>query len=490
MLCLRISSMVFSSLVFISLFLPLTLACYYLVPRFLRNTVLLLASLLFYAWGETFYVVIMLISIAMNYVFGLAVSRLRGRPAATSAVAIAVFFNLGLLGVFKYANFIVDNINACLGGWLIPAIELQPVHLPIGISFFTFQALSYVLDVHRQDARAQHNPLRLALYVALFPQLIAGPIVRYQHIEDQISARKTSVEMIARGIRRFLIGLAKKVLLANTFAFPADEIFNLPADALTASVAWFGVICYTLQIYFDFSGYSDMAIGLGRMFGFEFRENFQWPYVSKSIREFWRRWHISLSTWFRDYLYIPLGGNQRGALRTYLNLLIVFFLCGLWHGASWTFVFWGLYHGLFLVLERTRFSRFLEVLPAPMRHGYVLVVVAGGWVLFRAETLEQAINFYKAMMGIPGANPWPELLWRYLRGDILIAFAAGLIGATPFLPKLRGWVRDWQERSVRWVPYRMATVGTVSVSAYLLLLVGCVMSLVAGTHNPFIYFRF
>jgi alginate O-acetyltransferase complex protein AlgI len=364
------------------------------------------------------------------------------------------------------------------------AIELPPIALPIGISFITFHALSYVIDIARGASRAQRNPLNLALYIALFPQLVAGPIVRYAHLAPQIATRETTPTSFAVGVRRFIIGLGKKVLIANTLAVPADAIFGLPSTELTFGLSWLGVICYTLQIYFDFSGYSDMAIGLGRMFGFLFLENFDYPYTASSLREFWRRWHISLSTWFRDYLYVPLGGNRRSLPRVYLNLVTVFALCGLWHGAKWGFLVWGLYHGCFLVLERVGLESILERWPAPIRHAYLLIVVAVGWVFFRAESLSMAAAFLAAMAGGAqgsGTQYHPSL---YLDAAVILALIAGAIGAMPVLPVLR----RRQERSVH-VPLRWAADLTSAALLAGILLMSC-MALAAGTYNPFIYYRF
>jgi alginate O-acetyltransferase complex protein AlgI len=316
-----------------------------------------------------------------------------------------VALNIGTLVFFKYANFAVDNLNLLLAWIHLAPVHCERVRLPIGISFFTFHALSYVMDIYRGKAAAARNPRDVALYIFFFPQLIAGPILRWSAIAPQIARRVVSREGFAEGVRRFVGGLAKKMIIANVVAVPADQIFALSGAELTPALAWLGAACYTLQIYFDFSGYSDMAVGLGKMFGFQFLENFDFPYISQSIKEFWRRWHISLSTWFRDYLYFPLGGNRRGEWRTCLNLVIVFFLCGLWHGASWTFVVWGLYHGFFLVLERTRFGGWVAGMPRLLRHGYALVVVMAGWVLFRADTFGHAITFLANMAGVSSGAP-------------------------------------------------------------------------------------
>ncbi|MCA8923022.1 MAG: MBOAT family protein, partial [Planctomycetes bacterium] len=382
--------MVFSSTFFLFFFLPALLVFYGAARSLrLRNAVLLVASLAFYAWGELGYVFLLLGSIGANYGFGLWIAGAVERGAARRALVVAVATNLGLLGVVKYTHMFVGWAGVALGALGVAQVDpMPPLHLPLGISFFTFQALSYVIDVYRGVVPAQRSPWKLALYVSLFPQLIAGPIVRYADLAAELDARSVTTADVAAGARRFVVGLGKKVLIANALSVPADRIFALPAEQLGLEVAWLGIACYTLQIYFDFSGYSDMAIGLGRMFGFHFLENFDYPYVSRSIREFWRRWHISLSTWFRDYLYIPLGGNQGSATRTYVNLVLVFALCGLWHGASLTFVAWGLFHGVFLVGERLAAGKVRA--PRLLQHLYVLVAVMVGWVLFRAESFAHA----------------------------------------------------------------------------------------------------
>jgi alginate O-acetyltransferase complex protein AlgI len=351
--------MLFTEPVFWFLFLPLLLSLHFLVVRPQRNLLLLLASLLFYAWGERSFVFVMLASIAFNYVVGLWIDTRRGVRSRERRwpLAVGVAGNLLLLAAYKYANVLADQLSAVFVALGLPGLELEPIHLPIGISFFTFQGMSYVIDIHRGETPVQRHPLRLALYISMFPQLIAGPIVRYGRIATQLVERTIDRRGFADGVRRFTVGLGKKVLIANSVALPADTIFALPPDQLTTAAAWLGIVCYTLQIYFDFSGYSDMAIGLGRMFGFRFPENFNYPYVAESVTEFWRRWHMTLSNWFRDYLYLPLGGNRLGRVRLAANLFTVFFLCGLWHGASWTFVVWGLYHGVLLSLERRRVGR-------------------------------------------------------------------------------------------------------------------------------------
>ncbi|MHC4140714.1 MAG: MBOAT family O-acyltransferase [Planctomycetota bacterium] len=482
--------MVFSSTIFLFFFLPWVLTLTLIVPRRLRNPILLVSSLFFYAWGEAFFVLLMIASIGINYVLGLLIATWRSTPKIRILLALAVLVNIGLLGTFKYANFFVDNLNALLALWDLPPLMLDPVHLPIGISFFTFQALSYIFDVARGEEKAQRNPLNVALYISLFPQLIAGPIVRFRDVAGQILRRRVTLDLFADGVRRFIIGLGKKVLIANTLAVPADQIFALPESELTWSVAWIGVICYTLQIYFDFSGYSDMAIGLGRMLGFRFLENFNYPYIARSMTDFWRRWHISLSSWFRDYLYIPLGGNRRGPTRTFVNLFIVFFITGLWHGASWSFVVWGLYHGAFLVAERVFRNRSAWRFPPVIRHAYLLMAVMVGWVLFRAETLTQALAFLGAMLGFGAGDGLRVDVIAFQGNDVLLAMGAGIVGSAPVIP----WLVDRIRRIHEAVPRLGAGTYTVaSALGHLGLLAVFVLSAVAvsaQTHNPFIYFRF
>ena len=372
--------MVFSSLTFLCVFFPAVFLLYYLLPSMpAKNTLLIISSLLFYAYGEPVYVLLMAGSASLNYLYGLWIGRAGKKKPV---LALAVGTNFLILGIFKYADMLIDTCNR-LTGAQFPLIR---VSLPIGISFFTFQALSYLIDVYRGQVKAQKNYAHMLLYISFFPQLIAGPIVKYHDIERQISNRTFDLEETAEGFRRFIVGLSKKVLLSNTAALAADAVFAAELAQVGALAAWIGAVSYLFQIYFDFSGYSDMAIGLGRMFGFTFQENFNYPYISCSVQEFWRRWHISLSTWFKEYLYIPLGGNRKGRARTYVNKLFVFFCTGLWHGADWTFVIWGLYHGLFLLLEGI-----LPVkrLPRALGHVYTMLVVCAGFVIFRADTLSQ-----------------------------------------------------------------------------------------------------
>ncbi len=483
--------MVFSSPIFIYLFLPIILALYFLVGRRARNVLLLGGSLFFYTWGEQKFVLVILVSIVFNYFFGLLIDHFHGVRNSKVILTLAVIFNIGLLGIFKYANFLVDNLNWVFSIFEIQAIELQPIHLPIGISFFTFQALSYVIDVYRQEAHVQKNPFHTALYISFFPQLIAGPIVRYHDIATQIIDRTINREGFALGIRRFIIGLGKKVLIANTVAVPADAIFAIPGNQLTPGLAWLGIICYGLQIYFDFSGYSDMAIGLGHMFGFKFLENFNYPYISQSIQEFWRRWHISLSTWFRDYLYIPLGGNRRSSLRVYLNLVTVFFLVGLWHGASWNFVIWGFYHGLFLTIERLGFTKWLFSWWKPIRHIYVLLAVLVGWVFFRAETLQQSLAMLAAMSGFANSFGLEYTVALYLDTTVILALIIGIIGSTPIVTYWnQWWTKVTTSRTQQTAIMLNGLSDVAGIAAMMLVFLLSSMQLAAQTHNPFIYFRF
>jgi alginate O-acetyltransferase complex protein AlgI len=482
--------MVFSSITFLFFFLPAVLLAVSAAGRKAGNICLLSFSLFFYAWGEGVYVLLMLLSIAANYIGGRLIHRLEGQVRRLAFVS-TVSLNLLLLGYFKYAGFIADSLSRLLAYVGIPPLQFEPVHLPIGISFFTFQALSYIIDIYRRKTLPQESLVNLALYISLFPQLIAGPIVRYTDISAQLSGRKTGLEQFCRGVQRFIYGLSKKVLLANPLAEIADRIFALPGSELTVGFAWLGALCYTLQIYYDFSGYSDMAIGLGRMFGFSFLENFNYPYVSRSIREFWRRWHISLSSWLRDYVYIPLGGNRGGTGRTYFNLLLVFFLCGLWHGASWTFVVWGFYHGFFLVLERTAPGKTLERLWRPLQRVVTLLIIVFGWVIFRCETLGEAGRYLVAMLGRGGEAALEISFLFSLDRKQQTELVAAIVLAAPVYPgfvAIRGRLLELDSRILRY----SAELSSSGLQFFLslVLLYFSIISLAAGAYNPFIYFRF
>jgi alginate O-acetyltransferase complex protein AlgI len=476
--------MVFASPLFLFLFLPATIVAYFALPRRFRNAVLLVASLAFYAWGEARYVPLILASVAFNWSMGLAIARASDAGARKRRLVAAVSGNLATLAVFKYANFAVANVDAIAPVFGLAPVALAAIPLPLGISFFTFHAISYVVDVYKRTASAQRDVREFALYILLFPQLIAGPIIRYRDIAAQLASHPASTSDFAYGVRRFIVGLGKKLLIANTLGATADAIFALPGHELAAPVAWLGIACYTLQIYFDFSGYSDMAIGLMRMFGFRILENFDYPYIARSIREFWRRWHISLSNWFRDYLYIPLGGNRRGAARAYANLVVVFLLCGLWHGASWPFVVWGAWHGLFLVIERAGLERPLARHPA-LAHAYALAAVMGGWVLFRCDTLAHAGAFYRALLGFSTADPALHPPGEFVNPLLVATLACGVLFSMPVAPSIARWTQRFVSR-----PLAGPFVLTVDGVAIALVFIAAAAMLAAGTYNPFIYFRF
>jgi alginate O-acetyltransferase complex protein AlgI len=478
--------MLFTEPLFLFVFLPLTLAIYFAAPAFARNTLITVASLLFYGFGEPKFVPIMLFSIGLNYVLAIWIERHRGGRRANLVLAIGIASDLALLLLFKYARWFLANLDPVFAslGW--PQWELRSIWLPLGISFFTFHKISYKIDVYRGVTKAQRNPLTLALYILFFPQLIAGPIVRYHDISDQLATRSVRATEFAEGIRRFIVGLAKKMLIANTVALVADTVFSLPANELGMLTAWLGVLCYTLQIYFDFSGYSDMAIGLAMMFGFRFLENFEHPYSSRSITEFWRRWHISLSRWFRDYLYIPLGGNRAGTARTYLNLMIVFTLCGLWHGASWVFLIWGLFHGLFLVIERGGLSRWLETAPPLFARLYLIIIVMIGWVFFRSESVGHASTILAAMFGSSGATADNYPPGVFLDSWTLLIVILGLVFSFP----ARRWIATWFQVPGRAGTELSALGETGAMLALVALLLLSLMVIAAGTYNPFLYFRF
>lgn len=483
--------MLFTAPSFLFVFLPLVLALHVVPHAAWRNWLLLAASVVFYASGAGAFTSLILGSIAVNYVAALAVDRWRGRPAGRWLLRATVAANLGVLAIFKYAGFLGGNLNAALAAAGAAPLPLPDIALPIGISFFTFHAISYVIDVARGDAVAQKGPVEAALYLLLFPQLIAGPIIRYREIAGQLSRRLVTTSDVALGARRFVVGLAKKMLVANTVAAPADALFALPVAELTAATAWLAVACYTLQIYFDFSGYSDMAIGLGRMFGFRFPENFRYPYVATSVQDFWRRWHLSLSAWFRDYLYVPLGGNRVAPARVYLNLVTVFALCGLWHGASWTFVVWGLFHGAFLVAERVVSGggrRATRPAAAIVGHVYALLVVMVGWVFFRAETLTGAMAVLGAMAGLGGPAAARFDVWWYLTPEVALAIVAGVVGAMPVAPALAARLARADAPDAPATLSALASAGAVAVVS--VLLVASLLLSAAGTYSPFIYFRF
>lgn len=473
--------MLFSSLIFLFVFLPMVLLVYYITPMMLKNFVLLVFSLFFYGYGEPKSLFVMLFSITMNYVLGLLIDRCRNNKAKAYAIlTLTAVGNLSIIGYYKYTDFFIENFNALFGA----QVPLLHILMPIGISFFTFQGMSYVIDVYREHGKAQKNPLNVALYISLFPQLIAGPIVRYETVAEQISKRHVSIDKFSIGIERFILGLSKKVLVANSMGFIADEIFTANIGQMSVVMAWVGVLAYTAQIYFDFSGYSDMAIGLGRMLGFEFLENFNYPYISRSITEFWRRWHISLSTWFRDYVYIPLGGNRVKKGKLLRNILLVWLLTGFWHGAAWNFIAWGLYFGLLLLLEKFFIGNHLQKLWRPLQHLYALLFIVLGWLLFRAESLSFAVEYLKVMLGLTG-QPIINNQALYYIVEYRLEFIIAIIASMPIYPLLREKLqRAGQKGRLILVNYYLRYFVLTA------LFVLCIMYLINSTFNPFIYFRF
>ncbi len=506
--------MVFSSITFLFLFLPLVLVVYHVCfmpvtlgysPLFWRricNTFLLLVSLLFYFWGEGFLVWILLASTFVDYVCGWSISRrwrghVDGLPPPGEprtriqklALTISICSNLGFLGYFKYRNFAADAYSDISALWNFESFAGSGLELilPLGISFYTFQSMSYTIDVYRGQVKATRNLLDFACYVTMFPQLVAGPIVRYRDVAQQLITRKVQPDRFATGVTRFVFGLSKKVLIADSVGSVADSAFALTYSELSPGVAWLGLLAYSLQIYFDFSGYSDMAIGLGRMFGFEFLENFNYPYMARSVRDFWRRWHISLSTWFRDYLYVPLGGSRGSKANTHRNLFVVFAVCGLWHGASMNFVCWGLWHGLFLVSERstemeTRSRKF-----RPFEHAYTLLAVAMGWVLFRCDTFSHALDYYVALFGNSSSTPKFESVLELCSPEFQLAVFMGIVCSFPIQ---RVWFNWYQSRLSERNNWGAVVCQSMRVLLTTCLLIACAASLASKTYHPFIYFRF
>lgn len=470
--------MLFSSITFLFIFLPLTLLLYYLVPFRMKNYVMLAASLIFYAWGEPVYIILMILSIILNYFCGQDIYEKRDNARAMKmSLMFGVVMNLLILGFFKYYGLLMDTVNA-----ILPIdIPYRVLALPIGISFYTFQAMSYLIDVYRKEVKPQENILYFALYISMFPQLIAGPIVRYIDIEEQLKERSINPNKFGEGAMYFIRGLAKKVVLANTFGAVYEQVAAMQMSSFSTLTAWVGAIAYAFQIYFDFGGYSDMAIGLGKMFGFEFLPNFNYPYIAKSITDFWRRWHISLSTWFREYVYIPLGGNRCTPSRHILNLLIVWMLTGLWHGAQWNFMFWGLYYGVILILEKYLWGSKIEKLPSAVQHIYAFVLVLFGWVFFFSPTLGYAGQYLKVMFGI-GANGIFDKQGFFMIFTNWLLIVIAILASAPrgykLLKKITGC---WQSEEVRAI---------VTCAVYIAMFLLCIAFLVTETYNPFLYFRF
>lgn len=492
--------MVFSSLIFLCIFLPIMIIGYYVLPKKCRNIYLLLGSLFFYAWGEPKYIFLMLASIVGNYLFGMLIhySAVKDNIALKKSVlAMTVAFNIGLLIYFKYFVLIMSTARDLFNENII----VPEIALPIGISFFTFQGMSYVIDVYRQDyllkedgsriELVQKNPINLALYISMFPQLIAGPIVRYGDIKDYLKERKTDSDKFVSGIERFIVGLAKKVILANSLGEVADKIFTADVNYIGTACSWIGIVFFTIQIYFDFSGYSDMAIGLGRMFGFEFMENFNYPYISKSITEHWRRWHISLSTWFKDYVYIPLGGNRKG--NVYFNLFVVFLATGIWHGAAWGYLLWGLWHGLFSLIERyLRVKKVKIKAPGIIKWAYTMMVIFIGFVLFKLEELPPALEYLSVMFHIKKYDYVAFSPAFYLDNKVIFIFIVSVLACLPWKEYYRKYADKNADTSVIKIMESCPSIVVESVKRVILvcLFVLSFMFIVNSTYNPFIYFRF
>ena len=471
--------MLFSSITFLYAFLPVTLLLYFAVPRKFKNFILLLVSLVFYGWGEPKYIIVMVVSILAGYICGLLIGVFRNKDKMGKAklfVILSVVIDLGILIFFKYTNFFISNFSKLTG---TPA-KLLDIALPLGISFYTFQILSYTIDVYRGEVQPQRNLIDLAAYITLFPQLIAGPIVRYQTIEKQLRERKESTELFASGVLRFVCGLGKKVLIANAVGEIYETLMAVPKDEATVVMYWLASFAFTFQIYFDFSGYSDMAIGLGRMFGFKFLENFDHPYASTSITDFWRRWHMSLSTWFKDYVYIPLGGNRCSKGRMFFNLFIVWLLTGFWHGAEWNFIIWGLYYFVILMLEKSFLLKLLEKLPKDVRHIYSLFLINLGWVIFANDSLPKLGKVLSRMFGFGGLPLWNKETVFYLASYYVI-FIIAAVGSSLFVKKLRDKLLYWDYNAF----YTVLTV--IFILAVMTL---ATAGLASDSFNPFLYFRF
>ena len=466
--------MVFSSTIFLFMFLPLVLISYFIVPKKAKNYILLFFSLVFYLFGGPKFLLVLLSVTLIDYIGAILIEKGSKRKLF---LTLTITSNILVLCYFKYTGFFLSNINNIFGF----NINIPDIILPIGISFYTFQAMSYVIDVYRKEVKLQTNFLTLLLYVSLFPQLVAGPIVRYQTIEKELENRKTSFDDIVYGIRRFILGLAKKVIIANQMGQLADIIFS--SNDITTPVAWLGAIAYMFQIYFDFSAYSDMAIGLGRIFGFKFLENFNFPYISKSITEFWRRWHVSLSTWFRDYIYIPLGGNRKGIKRQIINLLIVWLLTGFWHGAAWNFVLWGLYYFIFLMIEKFLLKDVLEKTPNIIKHFYALLIILFGWVLFRCESLNECINYIQAMLSFNiteiGISEFVVYIETYF-----VYFILAILFSMPTYYRLVEKVESLKDGKLK------TTLNIMHYTGLIIVFIITIMFLAYSSYNPFIYFRF
>ena len=487
--------MLFSTPIFLFVFLPIVLFGYLLVGNRLRNIFLFCASIIFYAWGEGRYVILLLLSIIINYIFGLLLAKYRESSKGKLLLWVALITNLGSLIWYKYAVFIAENINIPLGHFGFNPIQIESRHLPLGISFFTFQAIAYLLDVYREDKILQKSFTRFALFMALFPKMAVGPIIRHEEIAKELCNRRLSLEDFSYGVKRFVIGIGKKVIIADTIANTSDRIFAIPQHQLSTGVAWLGIICFTLQIYFDFSGYSDMAIGLSRMFGFKIQENFNYPYIAKSMTEFWRRWHISLSTWFRDYLFIPLTyllmtdsirkkiaqGKYETNYRVAISIFTVFALCGLWHGAGFNFIAWGMIHGLFLSLESLWLGKFLKRLWLPLQHVYLLLVVTLSWVLFRSAGIIAGLAYLKILFGFTGIQLIQYNTSLYLNNELLLVISVGILGSTPICKYINKFIKE---------KLYFKKADSIELALLLLILTVSIIYMTSSTYSPSLYQQF
>lgn len=495
----------FSSPIFLFLFLPVVLAVYWVIGPRVRNLFLLFASLFFYAWVEGWFVLVLLVALTANYLFSILIDHCQQATTRLISLAATITANLAILCAFKYLNFFTEYLNPVLQHLGLGTMTVEHLHFPLGISFFTFQAIAYAIDIYRQEYEPQRNLIKFSLFMALFPKISAGPIIRYPEVEEALTRPVVSLDDCSYGAKRFIIGMGKKLIIADTLAITVDTIFAIPPPDLTTGLAWLGIICYTLQLYFNFSGYTDMAIGLGRMFGFTFRENFDYPYVARSVTEFWRRWHISLSTWFRDYLFIPLSyslmtqnvrkkimeGRYKTNYRSLFSVFVVFTLCGWWHGSTWNFIIWGMLHGLVLALESWKFSKVLKKAWPPLAHAYLLLFIMLSWVFFRSPTLSVAMSFLKSMAGFgsgAGIIYHPAL---FINVELLVVLSIAILGSIP----IAVWVRDWRDRQTIFPailgPLMRGSATYALETAFIaVVLLMSLLSVAGSTYKPFIYFQF
>ncbi len=496
--------MEFSSLFFIFLFFPVFIFLFFILKKESHNSFLLIVSFIFYYLGEGRFLLVLLLSIIVNYILGLCIQKSNSKKISKYIFILGIVFNVGLLILFKYTNFLVNNINVLFTNLGLKSLYVSHIHLPIGISFFTFFSISYIVDVYRKTSSAEKNPLNFALYISFFPKLITGPITLYHKISSQILKRNITIDGFSYGVKRFIIGLGKKILIADTLAPVVNQIFSIPSSSQTVGLAWLGIICYTLQIYFDFSGYTDMAIGIGRMLGFKFVENFNYPYFSKSIKDFWRRWHISLANWLQTYLFLPIAYKVMRKIKSdrfinikvenwayYIGAFFTMLLCGIWHGASWTFVFWGAYYGIFLVIEHAGLGKFIKSLYKPFRILYAQMIIMIGWVFFRSENMAYAFDYLKAMFGFGKGNGVEYYTALYLNPEVKLFIIIGILGSFPLFPKLKSLYEKLNLKYGTTSKSILNSGYSILYTFYLIFVfVLSSMSLALGTYNPFIYFRF